>query len=57
MTESSVGISAAAHLLPLVDYADVDGAYLLQQDIATGVRLEHGRVHFTNTNGTGASLI
>jgi hypothetical protein len=28
MTESSVGISAIAHLLPQLDYVDMDGAYL-----------------------------
>src|SRR6185295_18209611 len=37
MTESSVGISAAAQLLPLVDYADLDGAVLLMEDVASGV--------------------
>jgi len=50
-TESSVGISAAAQLLPLVDYADLDGALLLAEDIATGVTIDHGRVHFPEENG------
>jgi len=53
MTESSVGISAAAQLLPMVDYADLDGALLLAQDIATGVRLQYGRFHFPEQNGCG----
>lgn len=57
MTESSVGISAAAQLLPLVDYADLDGAFLLAQDIATGVTLEGGNVRLTERNGTGAELL
>jgi hypothetical protein len=35
MTESSVGISAIAHLLPELDYVDMDGALLLAEDIAT----------------------
>ena len=43
MTESTVGISALAQLLPLLDYVDMDGAVLLAKDIATGVRLERGR--------------
>ena len=37
MTESTVGISAIAQLLPLLDYVDMDGALLLAEDIATGV--------------------
>ena len=34
MTESTVGISAIAQLLPLLDYVDMDGAVLLAEDIA-----------------------
>ena len=36
MTESTVGISAIAQLLPLLDYVDMDGAALLANDIAIG---------------------
>jgi L-alanine-DL-glutamate epimerase-like enolase superfamily enzyme len=57
MTESTVGISALAQLLPLLDYVDMDGAVLLAKDIATGVRLEHGRCIYPNENGTGVELI
>lgn len=57
MTESSVGISAIAQLLPLLDYVDMDGAALLARDVATGVRLDHGRCVFAEENGTGARLI
>ena len=53
-TESTVAISAAAQLLPLVDYADLDGALLLENDIATGVRIEQGRVVYPQTAGCGA---
>jgi L-alanine-DL-glutamate epimerase-like enolase superfamily enzyme len=35
MTETTVGISAAAQLLPFVDYADLDGPLLLAEDVAT----------------------
>ncbi len=34
MTESTVGISAAAQFLPLLDYADLDGPLLLARDVA-----------------------
>lgn len=57
MTESSVGISAIAQLLPLVDYADIDGAVLLSRDIAEGVRVEHGRCAFPGRYGSGVELI
>jgi L-alanine-DL-glutamate epimerase-like enolase superfamily enzyme len=57
MTESTVGISALAQLLPLLDYVDMDGAVLLAKDIATGVRLERGRCIYPRTNGTGVQLI
>lgn len=57
MTESSVGISAAAQLLPLVDYADLDGAVLLANDIADGVKLDRGRVIFPERPGLGVRLV
>lgn len=57
MTESSVGISAIAHLLPLLDYVDMDGALLLRKDIATGVSIEEGRVYYAEAPGTGAALL
>jgi L-alanine-DL-glutamate epimerase-like enolase superfamily enzyme len=57
MTESTVGISALAQLLPLLDYVDMDGAVLLARDIATGVRLERGKCVYPQENGTGVQLI
>jgi L-Ala-D/L-Glu epimerase len=56
-TESTVGISAIAQLLPLLDYVDMDGAALLAADIATGVRVERGVCRYADENGTGAQLI
>ena len=56
MTESSVGISAIAQLLPLLDYVDMDGALLLSNDPATGVELVDGHARFPKVNGTGAGL-
>jgi L-Ala-D/L-Glu epimerase len=56
MTESSVGISAIAQLLPLLDYVDMDGALLLAEDIATGVTIEQGRVSFPLEPGCGVRL-
>jgi L-alanine-DL-glutamate epimerase-like enolase superfamily enzyme len=56
MTESSVGISAIAHLLPELDYVDMDGATLLKQDIASGVVLVKGRAVYSDLPGTGVTL-
>jgi len=57
MTESSVGISAIAHLAPLLDYVDMDGALLLAEDIATGVQVKPDGVVYAKENGTGAKLM
>lgn len=56
MTESSVGISAIAHIAALLDYVDMDGAMLLSKDIAKGVVVEPDRVIFPEGNGIGAVL-
>ena len=57
MTESTVSISAAAQLLPLLDYADLDGALLLGQDVATGVTIERGQFRFAQEDGCGVRLL
>jgi L-Ala-D/L-Glu epimerase len=57
MTESTVGISAIAQLLPLLDYVDMDGAVLLAEDIAEGVRLERGRCIYPDAPGHGIRLL
>jgi L-alanine-DL-glutamate epimerase-like enolase superfamily enzyme len=57
MTESTVGISAIAHLLPQLDYVDMDGALLLDKDIATGVTIDFGKISYSNLDGTGVTLI
>jgi L-alanine-DL-glutamate epimerase-like enolase superfamily enzyme len=57
MNESSIGISAIAQLLPLLDYVDMDGAVLIAQDIASGVRLDKGRPIFPDAPGLGVQLL
>lgn len=57
MVESSIGISAAAQLLPLLDYADLDGAVLLRDEPARGVRIDQGHVTLSALPGTGAELL
>jgi L-alanine-DL-glutamate epimerase-like enolase superfamily enzyme len=52
-SETSVSISALAHLSPLVDYADLDGSLLLAQDPFDGVRFEGCRMHLPHRPGLG----
>jgi L-alanine-DL-glutamate epimerase-like enolase superfamily enzyme len=56
MTESTVGISAIAQLLPLIDYVDMDGAVLLAHDVADGVKLVRGVCRYGDLPGCGVSL-
>lgn len=57
MTESSVGITAIAHIAPLLDYVDMDGAMLLTQDPAKGVTITPEKVTFPDGPGIGAELV
>ncbi len=54
MTETSVGISAAAQLSPLVDYADLDGSILTTNDPFDGVKIAKGRIILPERPGIGA---
>ncbi len=56
MTETSVGISALAQLVPLVDFADLDGAELIANDPAAGVRFEAGIPVLSGERGTGVTV-
>ena len=55
MIESSLGISAAAHLSPLLDYADLDGAALLAEDPFSGASIAGGTIAIPSTAGLGVS--
>ncbi len=54
MVESAVGISAAAQLAPLLDYADLDGNVLISNDPFDGVRNIRGELRLHNRPGIGA---
>lgn len=56
MTESTIGISAGAVLVPLVDFVDLDGANLISNDIALGSYIENGVVRLSEKAGLGISL-
>jgi L-alanine-DL-glutamate epimerase-like enolase superfamily enzyme len=56
MIESSVAITAAAQLSPLVDYADLDGNLLISNDIASGVKVEKGKLVLPDGPGLGIEM-
>ena len=56
MTETSAGISAAATLSALVDYADLDGHVLIANDPYEGIQLVDGKLTLVNKPGTGVTL-
>lgn len=56
MLESTIGIAAAAQLAPLVDYLDLDGALLLDNDPFTGPGMEEdGSIRFNDEPGLGVA--
>lgn len=54
--ETSVGIAAAAHLAPAVEWADLDGNLLITDDPFVAVPVERGRFVFSERPGLGAML-
>lgn len=57
MTESTIGISAGAALVPLVDFVDLDGANLISNDLASGSKIEFGKVLLSEQPGLGIRLL
>ncbi|WP_313190289.1 dipeptide epimerase [Sphingobacterium sp.] len=53
MTETSCAITAAAQLAPLVDWADLDGALLIANDIYDGMQVKDGLCHLPDRPGIG----
>ena len=56
MIESSLGITAAAHLAPLMDYADLDGAALLKDDPFRGATIDDGFIRLPADPGLGVRV-
>lgn len=57
MTETSCAISAASHLTPLVDWADLDGALLISNDIYDGTKIIDGKIVISSRPGIGVNKI
>lgn len=53
MVESSVGVTAAAHIAGQCDHADLDGHLLIANDPYEGVTLADGALHLPNRPGLG----
>jgi len=57
MVSSSCTVTAAAHLSPLVDYADLDGNLLIANDPYEGVKVEKGRLILPKGPGLGLKAL
>jgi len=53
MTETSCAISAAAHLTPLAQWADLDGALLISNDLYEGTKIIDGKIVIADLPGIG----
>lgn len=56
MTETSCATTAAAHLSPLVDFADLDGNLLISNDRFEGVTVRKGMLSLPDRPGLGLIL-
>jgi L-alanine-DL-glutamate epimerase-like enolase superfamily enzyme len=56
MNETTVGTAAIAHLLPLIDYADMDGPLLLAEDVAKGIHYDFGKIGYSGEPGLGITF-
>ena len=53
MTETSCAVSAAAQLSPLVDWADLDGNLLINNDVYEGMKVIDGKITLNDLPGIG----
>src|SRR5690606_4109730 len=53
MTETSCAISAAAQLAPIVDWVDLDGALLINNDVYEGMKVLDGECQLPDRPGIG----
>ena len=53
MTETSCAVTAAAHLSPLADFADLDGNLLIGNDLFEGVTVQNGKLTLPDRPGLG----
>jgi len=53
MVESAIAATAAAHISPLVDWADIDGPFLTASDPFVGVQYDNGKLVLPSAPGLG----
>jgi L-Ala-D/L-Glu epimerase len=53
MTETSCAVTAAAQLSPLVDWADLDGNLLIDNDLFEGLKIKDGKIILPDLPGIG----
>ncbi|HEY4877220.1 MAG TPA: dipeptide epimerase [Puia sp.] len=53
MNESTIGSAGIAQFLPQLDYVDLDGPLLLNEDIATGLEFNNGEIIISDKPGLG----
>ncbi len=57
MTETSCAVTAAAQMSPLVDWADLDGNLLIDNDIFEGLKIKEGKIILPELPGIGVRKI
>jgi L-alanine-DL-glutamate epimerase-like enolase superfamily enzyme len=57
MTETSCAISAASHLSPMCDWADLDGMLLIKNDLFSGTTVKDGKLVLSDDSGIGVKKI
>lgn len=57
MCESSIGSAAIAQLMPMLDEVDADGPLLLKEDVANGLKYEHGEMILSGHPGLGVQFM
>ena len=55
MSETSCAISAAAQLSPFADYADLDGALLIKNNLFEGITFADGKIVLSDMSGIGVT--
>ncbi|HEY0976790.1 MAG TPA: enolase C-terminal domain-like protein [Flavobacteriales bacterium] len=56
MSESSLGCTAMAHLIPYAAVVDLDGPWLIQNDPFVGITMENGLIRMPGGPGWGTQL-
>ena len=56
MVESSIGITAMSNLSPQVDFADLDGNLLIDNDPYIGVKVVDGKLKLPSGDGLGLTI-